>query len=130
MPLDAAFHLCGTPVVRRRPVDGLRAAGVGEEQLRSESFGGAVAAPRGPSIAFARSDVSATWEDGFASLLELAEAHDVSTGSSCRVGACHGCRATVLSGSVRHDPAPAAAPPAGSALLCCARPDGDVVLDV
>jgi hypothetical protein len=36
----------------------------------------------------------------------------------------------VLAGTVTHDPEPAAPPPPGSALLCCARPAGDVVLDV
>jgi hypothetical protein len=41
----------------------------------------------------------------------------------------HSCRTDVLDGSVRHDPEPLEPPPAGSALLCCARPEGDVVLD-
>jgi ferredoxin len=44
------------------------------------------------------------------------------------VGACDECRAPVLEGAVRHDPEPAAAP-SGSALLCCAVPQGDLVLD-
>jgi len=35
----------------------------------------------------------------------------------------------MLGGSVRHDPEPLDPPPAGSALLCCAGRDGDVVLD-
>jgi hypothetical protein len=35
----------------------------------------------------------------------------------------------VLEGAVRHDPEPAAAAPFGSALLCCAVPQGDLVLD-
>jgi hypothetical protein len=34
-----------------------------------------------------------------------------------------------MSGSIRHDPEPLEPAPAGSALLCCAVPDGDVVLD-
>jgi hypothetical protein len=34
-----------------------------------------------------------------------------------------------MAGSVRHDPEPLQPPPAGSALLCCAVPEGDVVLD-
>ena len=50
--------------------------------------------------------------------------------SGCRVGACHGCRIDVVSGRVRHEPEPLQPPAAGSALLCCAVPDGDVVLDV
>jgi ferredoxin len=45
------------------------------------------------------------------------------------MGACHSCRAPVLEGTVRHDPEPLAAAPAGSALLCCAVPEGDVLID-
>jgi hypothetical protein len=44
-------------------------------------------------------------------------------------GACHGCAATMLRGTVRHEPHPLEPPAAGTALLCCARPEGDVVLD-
>jgi ferredoxin len=80
-------------------------------------------------VAFTRSGVTARWEPGHASLLELAEANGVPAASGCRVGACHGCRAGVLEGSVRHDPEPPAAAPPGSALLCCAVPEGDVLID-
>ena len=137
VPLDADFHLCGTPGFVTDLTGGLRAAGA--QRITSESFGGAPA-PRAPfatrapagaghAIAFARSDVSTTWDESFTSLLDLAEAHAVPNAASCRVGSCHGCRATVLSGEVHHDPEPLDPPPAGSALLCCARPQGDVVLD-
>ena len=34
-----------------------------------------------------------------------------------------------MAGSVRHDPEPLQPPAAGRALLCCAVPEGDVVLD-
>ena len=67
---------------------------------------------------------------GFACLLDLAEASDVEASSGCRIGSCHGCSTTVLAGRVRHEPEPLQPPAAGSALLCCAVPDGDVVLDV
>ena len=140
VPLDADFHLCGLPAFVEELTIGLRAAGA--QHITSESFGGAPAkGPRpataptpapsgtGPAIAFARSDVSTTWDASFGNLLDLAEAHDVPNGASCRVGSCHGCRATVLEGEVHHDPEPLDPPPAGSALLCCARPSGDLVLD-
>jgi ferredoxin-NADP reductase len=139
VPLDGDYAICGTPAFVRSLTDGLRAAGVAAERMRSERFGGAAAAAApagvaasgvaGPAVAFARSDVTATWDQGFASLLDLAEAHAVPSAASCRVGSCHGCRATVLSGAVHHDPEPLSPPPPGSALLCCARPAGDVVLD-
>ena len=34
-----------------------------------------------------------------------------------------------MAGSVRHDPEPLQPPATGRALLCCAVPEGDVVLD-
>ena len=71
----------------------------------------------------------AAWAGGFRSLLEVAEASAVPVASGCRVGSCHSCRANVVAGSVRHDPEPVEPPPSGSALLCCAVPQGDVVLD-
>jgi len=73
--------------------------------------------------------VTTAWDSSFACLLDLAEASAVPASSGCRVGACRGCRIDVVSGRVRHEPEPLQPPAAGSALLCCAVPDGDVVLD-
>jgi ferredoxin-NADP reductase len=141
VPLDAEFRLCGPTRFVSEMVDGLRAAGVRPDSITSESFGGAPASPApaptpavapaggGPSVVFARSSVATTWEGGHGSLLELAEANAVPAASGCRMGACHGCRAAVLDGDVRHEPEPLEPPPDGTALLCCARPEGDVVLD-
>ncbi len=140
VPLDAEFRLCGPAAFVANLSAGLRDAGVAPGAIASESFGGGgaptpVAAPAtavpatGHAVTFARSSVATRWGDDHASLLELAEAHAVPAASGCRIGACHGCRATVLDGSVSHDPEPLEQPPPGSALLCCARPDGDVVLD-
>ena len=137
VPLDAEFRICGAPAFVGDLADGLRRAGVRPADIRSESFGGTPAAPApavpsaegGPSVVFARSSIAASWDGAHATLLDLAEAHAVPASPGCRVGACHGCRATVLDGAVRHDPEPLEPPPPGSALLCCARPEGDVVLD-
>jgi ferredoxin-NADP reductase len=149
VPVEAEFRLCGPDRFVADLSDGLRRAGIDAAAITAESFGGApsgLAAPArkkssqaaaearetgaGPSVVFARSSVATRWDGAHASLLELAEASAVPTTSGCRIGACHGCRATVLDGAVRHDPEPMDPPPVGSALLCCARPEGDVVLDV
>jgi ferredoxin-NADP reductase len=137
VPHDAEFRLCGAPAFVNDLADGLRHAGVRPADIRSESCGGPPATPAptvprveaGPSVVFARSSVAASWDGAHATLLDLAEAHAVPASPGCRVGACHGCRATVLDGAVRHDPEPLEPPPPVSALLCCARPEGDVVLD-
>ena len=132
-PTGAEHYLCGPAAFLDELTTGLRAAGVPEERIRSERFGAAparrpdTAAPPA-AVAFSRSGVNATWDQSCATLLELAEAHGVEAPAGCRIGSCHSCRTDVLDGSVSHDPEPLAPPPAGSALLCCARPEGDVVL--
>jgi len=73
--------------------------------------------------------VTTAWDSSFSCLLDLAEANAVPAGSGCRMGSCHGCSAGVLAGSVRHEPEPLQPPAAGNALLCCAVPVGNVVLD-
>jgi ferredoxin len=141
VPQDAEFRVCGPNRFVADFVAGLRSAGIDERRIQSESFGGAPAvvarrdsppvapATDGVSVVFSRSDVTRPWNGAHANLLELAEASAVPTTSGCRIGACHGCRTAVLEGAVRHDPAPLEPPPPGSALLCCALPEGDVVLD-
>ena len=138
VPVDADFRLCGpTPFVSAVTAD-LLANGAHRERIRSESFGGAPAARPtappvvtgdGPAIEFSRSGVTTAWDANFGNLLEVAEANAVPVASGCRIGACHGCRAAVLTGSVWHEPAPIEPPSAGSALPCCAVPETDLVLD-
>jgi ferredoxin-NADP reductase len=155
LPPDAEYRLCGTAPFVAALEAGLREAGIEPGRIGSERFGGAsanngsdpapapgsdrtpalgsdparVGSDPAPTVAFSRSGVSATWESGHGSILELAEANGVPAASGCRAGACHGCRAPVLEGTVRHDPEPLAAAPPGSALLCCAVPEGDVLID-
>ncbi len=140
VPTETEVRICGPTRFVSEMIEGLVARGVARERIRSESFGGppaaapapataAVTMGDGPAVAFARSGVTTAWTPDFTNLLELAEANAVPASSGCRIGACHGCRATVMSGSIRHDPEPLEPAPAGSALLCCAVPDGDVVLD-
>ena len=85
---------------------------------------------RGPMIEFARSDLAVRWDPDDVSLLELAEACDVPVRWSCRTGVCHTCETALVSGAVDYDPDPVEPPAQGSALICCARPRGDLVLDL
>jgi ferredoxin len=84
----------------------------------------------GPAVTFARSGLTVPWSEEYPSLLEFAEACDVPTRWSCRTGVCHTCVTPVLSGRVDYDPDPLEPPTAGEALVCCARPREDVVLDL
>ena len=66
----------------------------------------------------------------YQSLLELAEACDVPVRWSCRTGVCHSCESGLISGSVAYDPEPLDPPAEGNVLICCSRPQGDVVIDI
>jgi CDP-4-dehydro-6-deoxyglucose reductase, E3 len=67
-------------------------------------------------------------------VLEAALRHEIWLPYACRGGTCGSCRATIVSGAVAYDaPAPGwVQKPASSAdaLLCCAKPLGDLTLDV
>ena len=84
----------------------------------------------GPLVSFARSNLSIHWDPKYRSLLELAEACDVPVRWSCRTGVCHNCKSGLISGAVGYDPEPLDPPEAGSVLICCSRPAGDLVIDL
>jgi ferredoxin len=84
----------------------------------------------GPLVTFVRSGLSVRWMDSIPSLLELAEACDVPTRWSCRTGVCHTCVTQLMAGSTTYQPTPLEEPDAGQVLVCCSRPDTDVVLDL
>jgi ferredoxin len=84
----------------------------------------------GPRITFARSGLTVPWSDRHASLLELADACDLQTRWSCRTGVCHTCVTPLISGEVTYQPQPLEPPEPGQVLPCCARPAGELVLDL
>jgi ferredoxin len=84
----------------------------------------------GPAVTFARSGLTVRWQPARSSLLVLAEACDVPTRWSCRTGVCHNCVTPRLSGEISYDPQPLERPGRAEVLVCCSRPDGDVVLDL
>lgn len=150
VPRDADFYLCGPPRFMEEMTAGLAKWGVRAPRVHEEIFAGLAAAtpgivgsgqpaPRvpsddpttGPLVSFARSGVAAHWSPSkHRSLLELAEACDVPVRWSCRTGVCHSCESSLISGSVDYDPAPLDPPADGNVLTCCARPRGDVVIDI
>ena len=149
LPRDADAYLCGPPAFMADVSAALAAAGFQAARIRTEVFGAGpaqtpgiapVAARRphppagqpgsGPLVAFARSDLNARWDPGYASLLEFAEACDVPVRWSCRTGVCHTCETAVISGTVRYAPAPVDDPADGDALICCSQPRDDLVLDL
>ena len=149
LPRDADAYICGPAAFMTEVSAALAGLGVDGGRVRTEIFGAApsqtpgiaAAAARpphppaggpgdGPQVAFARSGLTARWDRGYASLLELAEACDVPVRWSCRTGVCHTCETAVLSGTVGYAPDPVDAPAGGSALICCSQPAGELVLDL
>ena len=149
VPRDSDFYMCGPPPLLADLRAGLLAWGVSAERLHSELFGGGptltpgvrdapAQAPHqpsgapgtGPLVSFARSGLTVRWGDGDLSLLELAEACAVPVRWSCRAGVCHNCESGLISGAVTYGPAPLDAPAEGNILICCSRPQEDVVIDL
>ena len=148
-PHDADFYLCGPSAFMNDLAVELGNWGVAANRIHTEIFGsnpprtpGIAAAPRrpphqpagsvgvGPLVSFARSGLNVRWASAFQSLLELAEACDVPVRWACRTGVCHTCEAGLINGAVGYRPEPVEPPADGNALICCCRPQGDVVIDL
>jgi ferredoxin-NADP reductase/MOSC domain-containing protein YiiM/ferredoxin len=150
VPREADFYLCGPTVFMADMKEALAAIGVPPERTHVEIFNGGQsmtpgiagvptrvphlpedAANTGPLVSFARSGIAAHWNaSAYQSILELAEACDVPVRWSCRSGVCHNCESGLISGSVDYQPVPLDSPAGGNVLICCARPHGDVVIDI
>ena len=148
-PRNAEAYLCGPTMFMNEVSAALASIGLDASRIHTEPFGpepgltpGIAATPArtphlpsgprgdGPTIEFARSDLSGPWSNDFGSLLELAEACDVPVRWSCRTGVCHNCETTLIAGDLDYNPDPVEPPAEGSALICCSRPRDDLVLDL
>jgi ferredoxin-NADP reductase/MOSC domain-containing protein YiiM/ferredoxin len=149
VPREASFFLCGPASFLRDLTAGLNAWGVNSTNIHSEIFGpgesitpgvvnAAASSPHppagpageGPRVSFSRSGLAVPWNSKFGSLLELAEACDVTVRWSCRTGVCHTCESGLISGTVSYQPEPLQAPAGGNLLICCAKPQEETVLDL
>lgn len=85
----------------------------------------------GLHVGFARSQRSAVWDETVdTSLLALAERIGLDPPFSCRAGICNTCRTGLLEGEVDYLEEPLDPPGPGEVLLCCAKPQGSLVLDL
>lgn len=149
VPVDAQVFLCGPEGFMRDMTAALVAGGLDARRIHTEPFGarssvnpGIVDPHRGPphpppgppgpgpAVTFSRSDLAVPFDPRLGTLLELAEACDVPTRWSCRTGVCHTCSTPLLAGEVAYRPDPLEPAVPGDALICCARPISDVVLDL
>jgi ferredoxin-NADP reductase/MOSC domain-containing protein YiiM len=149
LPSNADFYICGPSTFMSELTAGLAGLGVARDRIHTELFGagpsktpGIAAAPgrpphlptgpagSGPLVSFARTGLNVRWGPAFHSLLELAEACDVPVRWACRTGVCHTCEAGLVAGTIGYRPDPVDAPMEGNVLICCSRPEGDVVIDL
>ena len=149
LPADATAYICGPEGFMTDLSAALRGLGIDAGRIKTELFGALApinpgvtniahvpphqppgSAGTGPLVTFARSGLSVPWQDKQGSLLELAEACDVPTRWSCRTGVCHTCVTPLLAGQTSYAPDPLEEPESGEVLVCCSRPETDVVLDL
>lgn len=149
VPKDADFYVCGPPAFLTEIIAGLKSWNVANSRIHSESFGTESSitpgittissqtphppvgnSGAGPMISFTRSGLAAPWDSRFGSLLEFAEACDVSVRWSCRVGVCHTCESGLIDGRIRYAPEPLDHPCGGNVLICCSTPLSDIELDL
>ncbi|MEV6411456.1 MOSC and FAD-binding oxidoreductase domain-containing protein [Kribbella sp. NPDC051718] len=149
LPADASAYICGPAGFMSEMTETLAGLGIARGRIHTELFGTPASINpgitdhrsvpphppegepgTGPLVTFARSGLSVPWSDQQPSLLDLADACDVPTRWSCRTGVCHTCVTPLISGEVTYSPEPLEPAPAGQILPCCARPAGEVVLDL
>lgn len=149
LPRDGDFYICGPTSFMSDLAAGLASKGIAKDRIHTEIFGAGpsstpgIAAPpsraphvpagppgSGPTVSFARSGLDVRWSPSFQSLLELAEACDVPVRWACRTGVCHNCETGLVAGQIGYHPDPVDAPAEGNVLICCSRPQGDIVIDL
>jgi ferredoxin-NADP reductase/MOSC domain-containing protein YiiM len=150
LPATATAYICGPETFMTQTLLSLQEVGLEDKQINTELFTAqgklnpgvvgektvpphqpAGPAGHGPPVTFARSGLTVAFNPEAApTLLDLAEACDVPTRWSCRSGVCHNCTTSVLAGSVSYLQQPLAPPAAGHVLICCAKPDTELVLDL
>jgi ferredoxin len=149
LPKDGDFYVCGPSTFMSDLTLGLATTGIAPGRIHTEMFGAgpsitpgiAAVSSRAPHlpagtpgtgalVSFARTGLNVRWGPTFNSVLELAEACDVPVRWSCRTGVCHTCETGIVEGTVEYQPDPIDAPADGNVLICCARPMGDIVIDL
>ena len=149
IPTEADFYVCGPTAFLTDMNRDLVSMGVSPDAVHQEVFGatssitpGIAKTERkiphppigppgtGPVVSFSRSGLTVPWDNRFNSLLEFAEACDVSVRWSCRTGVCHMCESGLLDGELRYAPEPLDRPGPGNALICCSTPISKIDLDL
>ncbi|MDH6265838.1 ferredoxin-NADP reductase/predicted pyridoxine 5'-phosphate oxidase superfamily flavin-nucleotide-binding protein/ferredoxin [Rhizobium sp. SG_E_25_P2] len=136
---DYDFYLCGPPQFAQALYDGLRAFGLVDARIHTESFGpsavkrssdanGVTTVARRPqstrsaAVLFVNSLKEARWTPGAGTLLDLAEARGLQPEFGCRAGSCGACRSRLIAGEVAYVRDVTASVGEGEVLLCSTAP--------
>ena len=149
VPKDADFYLCGPTAFLRDFTADLKSWDVHDSCIHSEVFGTessrtpgisritslaphppATTVGSGPKVSFTRSGITVPWDAQYGSLLEFAEACDVSVRWACRAGVCHACASGLIDGRIGYNPEPLDPPGDGNVLICCSTPLTAIELDL
>ena len=135
------FYLCGPGPFMQSLIGGLNDWGIPSDNIHSEAFGPSSVIKKATSMAgdenpkqashkvfFAKSNKTVSW-NGDVSLLELAEANDVTLDSGCRAGNCGTCLTALREGQVDYDIEHDADIEKGSCLACICTPASDLIVD-
>lgn len=135
------FYICGPSAMMESLVPALEDWGIPDARIHFETFGPAsikrnlaAASPSqedatGIVVNFSQSGKQLPWSHSTGSLLELAEAHDVSVNSGCRAGSCGSCQTRIKSGEVSYRQPPDFDPEPGACLLCVCTPKTSLTLE-
>jgi ferredoxin-NADP reductase/MOSC domain-containing protein YiiM len=136
------FYLCGPASFMATIRSELVKQGVPESHIKAETFdfgaGGAQRFDFSPdalrrfkskaTVRFGERGKRLAWTPEDGTLLELAEKHEVTVSSDCRMGLCGTCAARIVLGEVTHLGLDGSGPADGEALLCRAIPRTDELL--
>lgn len=134
---EAEFMICGPESFMADLRHALTEMGARPDAIRTEGFG----ADRGArseawrlrpaaQVTFAKTGQTATWTPEDGTLLDLALSLGIDVPHSCRMGDCQSCLTKLRDGTGDHPGLDFPAPAPGRLLLCCAVPDGDIVLEI
>ena len=137
------FYVCGPSSMMETINRDLQIWGVPPGDIKFEAFGPAALAnyesdesaatvgrTKPSQVHFSRSKKTVRWTPSTKSLLELAEANGIKARFGCRAGNCGTCSSGLQRGQISYIRQPGVELTSGKCLVCIARPQGDVVIDL
>ncbi len=137
------FYVCGPSAMMESLVPELARWGVPQDNIHYEAFGPSSMraasfesekhhpSPTAPiEVKFRRSGRALAWDGHDESLLAFAERHGVAVESGCRSGSCGTCETKLVSGAVSYAHQPDHDVAVGHCLMCVAKPESTLVLEV